>query len=186
MGNIPAVATGQKATAAQYNALQSALNPLVENNYTSWALITDVAGNPNSFTHGAYAMWISIDDANGIIYFYDNENFALWSCNIDGSNLNVLSTSVAWIGGAELQTYPIGPRPASIRSLYLVATNGGGSPPQFGIFSKGQLVQTVTINNMVGGTVAVAISPTGRYIVAVGEDSVTSGNTRVQVYEGQP
>ena len=74
MGNIPSVVSGQLATAAQYNALQSGLNPLVENVYTSWAL---VAGYPFSLGGtidaliGFFSSFISIDDIRGIVYYYD-------------------------------------------------------------------------------------------------------------------
>lgn len=198
MGNIPPVAPGQPATADQYNALQSALNPLVENNYTSWKLITNV-NTPIPAKSGIPA-GIVIDEINGVVYLYDYANFIVWSMNVDGSNMTQL------IGGGVLFSYiffgiqfnnyyPGNGLPFTLTGKYmLVQTIGAGTGAannSFAVLSKGTVLQTFDVSSYFfnsstsGSNFTTAISPTGRYIVALGQNPTTNALT-VLVYEGQP
>ena len=200
MGNIPSVVSGQLATAAQYNALQSGLNPLVENEYTNWKLITNVTTTATAIAQ--FAASIIVDEPNGVIYIYDYGNDWIWSMNIDGSGLGVLignnatEFDYAWLGNSQLAYYPGAGRPYTLTAKYIVVTtdaNGtGAANNSIAMLSNGKVLQIIDVSSYFYSTASsgsnfyAVLSPTGRYLVVIGKATGASNLMAILVYEGQP
>ena len=201
--NTPAtVVSGQLATAAQYNALQSGLNPLVENVYTSWALksgfpLTVAIGTSN----GPNLYWTSsVDEINDILY-------------LDGS-FNTFSMAIVDIANAT----PIASGATTLPSTALLLGDSyvvsvSPSAPQFSrnvryytwidesnnihIYKAGQSLSTIALPNppfvpnttktvAAGYPIGPFMSPTGEYIIVWPYNGGTSNTIDLYVYEGQP
>ena len=200
MGNIPPVVSGQLATAAQYNALQSGLNPLVENSYTSWVLKSGFPLTVDVATSGNYnnaSSMPTVDEINDILYLDIGSQFPMVIVDIANatpiaSGATALNSTGTTTADATFEVIPGAPQfSRNVRyytwidasnnihiykaglSLAAIALPNPPFVPNTGAFGKGY-------------SLGPFMSPTGKYIITWPYNGDTGYTIDLYVYEGQP
>ena len=200
MGNIPSVVSGQLATAAQYNALQSGLNPLVENSYTSWALksgfpLTVALATSGSFYNDSFQP--IVDEINGILYI-DGGIFNYSMVIIDIVNATPIASGTTALPSASANRLdtdlPLNANQFSRNVLYYAWIDKSNN---IHIYKAGQSLSTIALPNppfvpstgsaaVAGNPLGPYMSPTGKYIMVWPYNNDTGYTIDLYVYEGQP
>ena len=201
MGNIPSVVSGQLATAAQYNALQSGLNPLVENVYTSWALksgfpLTVAIAASGNFNNSAFVP--TVDEINDILYL-DGAAGTFTMAIVDIANATpivsgatVLLSTGTTTGDATISVLPSANQFSRNVRYYTWIDESNN----IHIYKAGQSLSTIALPNPpfvpntdgfgAGYSVGPYMSPTGKYIIVWPYNNSTGYTIDLYVYEGQP
>ena len=184
MGNIPSVAPGQLATADQYNALQSGLNPLVESSYTSWKL---KSGFPITTPVALTYHVPFVDEIDDILYLDSGigANNLLVINLANASVISSITTDLESSANSNGNPSPSQMRPGTAMNLYYLYYIS--SSFTVNVLYKGSQLYSFTLPSPPFATVGTGypigpnISPTGKYIVVF-----PYGDSSLYVYEGQP
>ena len=203
MGNIPSVVSGQLATAAQYNALQSGLNPLVENSYTSWALKSGYPLSVDVATSGNFPnifFTSSVDEINDILYLDGSYNvFSMVIVDIAtatpiASGANALPSTTLILGDSYVVSVAPSANQFSRNVRYYAWIDKSNN---IHIYKAGQSLSTIALPNppfvpnttttvAAGYPIGPFMSPTGKYIITWPYNGDTGYTIDLYVYEGQP
>ena len=204
MGNIPSVVSGQLATAAQYNALQSGLNPLVENSYTSWVLksgyplTVDVATSGN-FDNNEFIP--TVDEINDILYldsgyeYYSMVIVDIANATPIASGATALPSTSVTTAGATTMVVLTNANQYSRNVRYYAWIDKSNN---IHIYKAGQSLSTIAlpnppfVPNVLAGQINSGyssgpfMSSTGKYIIVWPYNGGTGHTIDLYVYEGQP
>ena len=201
MGNIPSVVSGQLATAAQYNALQAGLNPLVENSYTSWVLKSGfpltvaLATSGNTF-NGIFVP--TVDEINDILYLDAGANY-FFMVIVDIANATSIVSAATALPSTGTTTgdgtlsFLTNANQFSRNVRYYTWIDESNN---IHIYKAGQSLSTIALPNPpfvpntdgfnAGYSIGPFMSPTGKYIIVWPYNAGVGSNLDLYVYEGQP